>query len=96
MAELRNPPAVFISGSAVGYYYGFRDDTPLGEDAEPGSDFLAQVYRDWEAAARPAVVTGIRTVTLRTGIVLDASTGPLVEMARPFRFGVGACPAEPA
>ncbi len=88
MVEARNRPAVFISSSAVGYY-GFRDDTPLGEDAAPGTDFLAQVCRDWEAAARRAAEAGIRTVLLRTGIVLDSRAGPLPEMIRPFRFGVG-------
>ena len=88
MAEARNRPTVFISSSAVGFY-GFRDDTPLGEDAAPGTDFLAQVCRDWEAATRRAAEAGIRTILLRSGIVLDSRAGPLPEMIRPFRFGVG-------
>ncbi len=81
-------PAVFLSGSAVGYY-GFRDDTPLDEQASAGSDFLAQVCVLWEQEAREAAEIGIRTVLLRTGIVLDAREGALPLMVLPFRFFAG-------
>jgi hypothetical protein len=81
-------PAVFLSGSAVGYY-GFRDDTPLDEQASAGSDFLAQMCVAWEQEAREAAEIGIRTVLLRTGVVLDAREGALPLMVLPFRFFVG-------
>src|SRR5262245_26209581 len=62
------PPSVFISGSAVGYY-GNRGDEPATEATAPGSDFLADVCREWEQAASPASATS-RVVLLRTGLVL--------------------------
>ncbi len=85
IAQLDNKPAVLLSGSAVGYY-GFRDDTPLDEDAAPGDDFLGQLCAEWEAEARKAEAHGLRVVTLRTGIVLDADEGALPLMKMPFLF----------
>jgi uncharacterized protein (TIGR01777 family) len=82
------PPAVFVSGSAVGFY-GASDDRSLTESAPAGTDFLAQLCADWEQAARPAERPGTRLVLLRTGIVLERSGGALPEMMRPFRFFVG-------
>jgi len=82
------PPAVFISGSAVGYY-GPSDEQPKSEDAPPGSDFLAQLCEDWEKEAHAASRPETRLVLLRTGIVLERSGGALAEMMRPFRFFVG-------
>jgi uncharacterized protein len=81
-------PAVFVCASAVGFY-GSRGDRELDEDAEPGRGFLASVCVDWEAAAMAAVPLGVRTVCLRTGIVLAREGGALAAMARPFRLGVG-------
>lgn len=88
MTKAAQKPQVFINGSAVGYY-GFRDDTPLDEDAAPGTDFLARVCVEWEAEAEKAVALGIRTVHLRTGIILDPGRGGL-----PIKLG-GASPARP-
>ena len=90
MAALASPPAVFISGSAIGFY-GDRDDAVLTEasGSGPADDFLVQVATAWEAAAQPAVDAGIRTVLARTGIVLDASSGALGKMMLPFKLGVG-------
>jgi uncharacterized protein (TIGR01777 family) len=82
------PPSVFISGSAVGYY-GDRGAEPLSEDADPGSDFLADLCVAWEGEARQVSRMGVRMVLLRTGIVLEKSGGALAAMARPFRFFVG-------
>jgi hypothetical protein len=84
----QHKPAVFVSGSAVGYY-GPRDDTRLDESAAPGDDFLAQVCVEWEKEAIEAEELGIRTVLLRTGIVLDRKEGALPQMMLPFRFFVG-------
>jgi uncharacterized protein (TIGR01777 family) len=82
------PPAVFVSGSAVGFY-GPADDRPLTEDASAGTDFLARLCVEWEEEARPAERPGTRVVLLRTGIVLERGGGALPEMMRPFRFFAG-------
>ena len=88
LAGLSRPPAVFVSGSAVGYY-GVRGDEVLIEQSPPGADFLAEVVRAWEAAAQPAVDAGIRTVFLRNGVVLSADGGMLPRLVTQFRFFVG-------
>jgi uncharacterized protein (TIGR01777 family) len=80
------PPAVFISGSAVGYY-GPSDNRPLTESDPAGSDFLATLCADWESEARRAERT--RVALLRTGVVLERSGGALVELMRPFKFFAG-------
>jgi len=81
-------PTVLVSASAVGYY-GPRDASDLTEDASPGSDFLAQVCIAWEREAMRAVQYGVRTVTLRTGIVLDKGGGALAQMIPPYKYFVG-------
>jgi uncharacterized protein (TIGR01777 family) len=87
MREVATPPRAFISGSAIGYY-GDRGDEALTEVSAPGSDFLATVCKDWEAAANTA---GDRTrvVLLRTGIVLDRQGGALPKMLPPFYLFAG-------
>lgn len=81
------PPAVFISASGIGFY-GDRGDEVLTEESSPGSDFLAQVCRAWEATAAAASPPA-RVVTLRTGLVLGKSGGALPPLALPFRFFAG-------
>lgn len=88
MAAAERPPQAFVSGSAVGYY-GFRDDTPLDESAKAGNDFLARLVVDWEAEALKAEAAGIRTVLVRTGIVLSAEEGALPQMMLPFKLFAG-------
>jgi uncharacterized protein len=88
LARLSRPPAVFVSGSAVGFY-GDRGDEVLTERSAPGTDFLAGVVQAWEAAAQPAVDAGIRTVFLRNGVVLAADGGMLPRLVTLFRFFVG-------
>src|SRR5581483_10321553 len=75
-------PAVLVSASAVGYY-GAHGEEPLDEDSPPGHDFLAQVCVAWEAAARAAEELGLRTVQVRTGVVLNRSGGALAKMLPP-------------
>lgn len=87
IARAPAPPAVFLSGSAVGFY-GVRDETPLDESSSRGADFLGDVCGEWEDAAWSASGR-TRVVLLRTGIVLDGKGGALPQMARPFKFGVG-------
>lgn len=81
-------PRVLVTASAVGYY-GARDDERLDEDAPPGAGFLAGVCEAWEHAAGAAAELGVRTVTLRTGVLLDHADGALARMLPPFRLGVG-------
>lgn len=78
-------PRAFVSGSAVGYY-GDRGDEVLHEEAQPGSDFLGSLCREWEGAAEGA---GVRTVLLRTGVVLGRDGGALQRMLPPFKLGLG-------
>jgi hypothetical protein len=88
LARLRVRPRVLVTASAVGIY-GDRGDTPLDETSDLGTDFLARVGQEWEAAAQPAVDAGIRVVPLRFGIVLAREGGALPRMLTPFRMGVG-------
>jgi uncharacterized protein (TIGR01777 family) len=88
MAALRQKPRVFLCASAIGIY-GDRGDEILNESSAPGTDFLSGVAREWEAEARRAEESGIRTVLLRFGVILAADEGALPRIAMPFRFGVG-------
>lgn len=87
-------PKVFANQSAIGYY-GDVGDTPLTESSPPGSDFLAHLVADWEAAARPVEEAGVRLVLLRTAVVLGPGGGALSMMALPFRFFAGGTVGEP-
>jgi uncharacterized protein len=87
IAALGQPPPIFISSSAVGYY-GSRGDEPVTETTAPGSDFLAHVCRDWEAAASQ-LSPAARVVLLRSGVVLARHGGALPQMALPFKLFAG-------
>ena len=82
------PPAVLVSGSAVGVY-GDRGDEELTEDSAPGTGFLAEVGVAWEREAQRAEALGVRVVCVRTGVVLGRDGGALPVMSLPFRLGVG-------
>lgn len=88
LAAMSTPPPVWITGSAVGYY-GAAGAAVCDESAPPGDNFLADVGRQWENAARPAVEAGVRVVTLRTGLVLSAMGGLLGPLLPLFRTGMG-------
>jgi uncharacterized protein (TIGR01777 family) len=81
-------PEVLVNASAIGYY-GPRDDQPLDETATPGHDFLANLVLQWEAEALQAGEAGVRTVLVRSGIVLDKREGALAQLMLPFRLFVG-------
>ncbi|NJK81962.1 MAG: TIGR01777 family protein [Chloroflexaceae bacterium] len=86
MASVEQKPRVFVCGSGVGYY-GDGGDKVLDESMPPGNKgWLTKVTIDWEAAAIRAEALGIRTVMLRTGIVLDAQGGALPLLKMPFMF----------
>lgn len=84
VAEVK--PDVFISASAVGWY-GESGNRAVIESDRAGDDFLAAVCHEWEAAADLA--GDIRTVKLRTGLVLDPTGGALGKMLPLFRLGFG-------
>ncbi len=88
LAALPEPPSVFISASAVGFY-GDGGDTVLGEASPSGGGFLAEVCRDWEAAAAEARAAGMRVVSLRIGVVLAAEGGMLARLVPIYRWGGG-------
>jgi hypothetical protein len=79
---------VLVCASAVGIY-GDAGDVVLDEGSPAGSDFLADVGREWEAAADPARQAGIRTVHLRFGVVLSRRGGALARMLPVFLLGGG-------
>lgn len=78
-------PKTLINSSAIGYYGSLKDE-PVTEETAPGKDYMAELCVEWEAAANKAAPLGVRTVLLRTGVVLDKAGGALQEMARPFRM----------
>ena len=82
------PPAVFISGSAVGYY-GPLGDEIVGEEHPAGSDFLAKVCAEWESEAVRAAGSRTRVVCIRTGLVIEKDGGALPQMLLPFKVGAG-------
>ncbi|TMQ74276.1 MAG: TIGR01777 family protein [Candidatus Eisenbacteria bacterium] len=88
VARAPAPPRVMVSASAVGWY-GDRGDEVLDEACGPGTGYLADLARDWEAAAQPAAAAGVRVVHLRFGMVLAAQGGALPRMVTPFALGLG-------
>jgi len=83
MEKAQNRPNTFISASAVGYYGLDTGTTLVDEASPPGSDFLAEVVKAWENEVKRIESLDVRTVMLRTGIVLDADGGALKEMLKP-------------
>ena len=88
LARARRGPRTLICASAIGYY-GNRGEEILVEESAPGSGFLADVTRKWEAAAEPARQAGLRVVNLRSGIVLSPAGGALARLLPVFRLGLG-------
>jgi uncharacterized protein len=79
---------VLVNASAIGYY-GPHCDEELTEDAPPGDDLMAEVCKAWENAARAAEASGVRTVRVRIGVVLDKEGGALKQMMMPFKMFMG-------
>ena len=88
MARALQRPSVFVCASGIDYY-GPRGDEPIDESAPPGRSFLAQVCVAWEGEACRAADLGVRTVMIRTGIVLDRREGALARLLLPFQLFVG-------
>lgn len=89
LQSARSRPRTMVSASATGYYGEDHGDTRLTEQSPVGEDFLADVCRDWEAATRPALSAGVRTVVIRSGIVLAPEGGALEPLLKLFRLGLG-------
>ena len=87
IGSAENPPGLLISASAVGYY-GDRGDEILDESSSIGTGFLAELSRDWEAAALTAKSAKTRVALLRLGVVV-ARGGALGRMLTPFKLGLG-------
>lgn len=85
----RVKPRAVIQSSGVGYY-GFRGDERVGEDAQPGDDYLARLaHEEWEPSTARVEELGVRRVILRTAAVLSAEEGALHRLIVPFRLFVG-------
>jgi hypothetical protein len=87
LAGLRRPPQTLLVASATGIY-GDRGAELLDESSASGSGFLADLCRQWEGAAQPALAAGIRVIHLRFGVVLGPG-GALARMVPIFRIGLG-------
>lgn len=87
MSGLERKPSVFVCASAIGIY-GSRGEETLEETAVPGDDFLAKVGVEWEREAARAEEFGVRTVSVRTGLVLGDG-GALGKMLPIFKLGLG-------
>jgi len=89
LAKAPSPRPALLSGSAVGWY-GDTGAREVDESAPAGAGFLADLVRDWEAAAQQASQAGLRVVNLRSGVVLSHHGGMLGPLVPLFRFGLGA------
>ncbi|MAI20057.1 MAG: TIGR01777 family protein [Kiritimatiellaceae bacterium] len=88
LAQSEHKPSVFISASATGFYGDTGSET-ITETSAAGTGFLPEVCVEWEASTQPAEEAGIRTVHLRTGIVMSKKGGALKKMLPPFLLGGG-------
>jgi uncharacterized protein (TIGR01777 family) len=82
------PPEVLLCGTAIGCY-GDTGERWVDEDSPAGTGFLAELVRDWEAAAAPAEAAGVRTVFARTGLVVAREGGAWGRLFPIFRAGLG-------
>ena len=89
LADMDDPPAVFLSASDVGIY-GDRGDEVLTEESPVGQEgFLTAVCRDWELATHPAREAGVRTILMRLGILLTPEGGLMEYITPHFKLGLG-------
>ena len=88
LADMTDGPRVLLCASATGFY-GSRGAEPLTEESPPGDSFLASVYREAEAAAKPAEAAGLRVAQLRFGVLQSTEAGGLAILLPMFRRGMG-------
>lgn len=90
LAKVKVKLKVFLQGSAIGFYGMYETGNPVfSEDAKSGEDFLAKLCVDWEEEANRMKEFGVRTVLIRTGIVLSPESGAMQQMLLPFKMFVG-------
>ncbi len=87
-ANAESKPDVLICASAIGLY-GDSGDNSFTEETPPGTDYLAEVCKEWETEAYKASELGIRVVTVRIGLVLGLGGGMLQQVLTPFKIGIG-------
>lgn len=92
LQQMRTPPRVLVCASGV-HAYGDRGDEELSESNDIGSGYLAEVVRDWEAAASTVRDLGVRVVFIRWGLVIGRAGGAVASMLPLFRLGLGAIPS---
>ena len=85
LAQDRRPAYIAASGIS---YYGIDSERLVDESSDSGKGFLAEVTRQWEGAAQVLTEADVRTVFLRTGIVLSAKGGALAKMLAPFKLSL--------
>ena len=88
LSKVARLPGVLVQASATGFY-GDCGETPMDEEAQAGTGFLAEVARRWETSTAGAEAMGVRRVVIRTAVVLAARGGALARMVAPFRFYLG-------
>lgn len=89
LAELRYPPCVLLSASAVGYYGDRKPTETVSESSTQGKGFLAEVTQAWEESTKVAEDAGIRVVHMRFGVILSRYGGALAKMLPLFKWGLG-------
>ena len=90
ITENKHQLKAFISASAIGYYGAITTDKIFVETDQASQDFLGETCRLWEEAANSFEYLGIRTVKIRTGVVLTYQGGALAKMITPVKVGLGA------
>lgn len=88
LKRLNDPPKIFVSASAIGFY-GNRGDEILTEESKVGEGFFPEVCAAWEDEGDKAREFGARVVHPRIGVVLAKNGGALEKMLTPFKFGIG-------
>jgi hypothetical protein len=91
LLQISDKPAFLVQGSGIGFY-GPNPSGTVDEESGPGKGFLADLVSRWESVVAPVAEAGIRTVIIRSGIVLGNSGGMIPKLLRPFHFYAGAVP----
>jgi hypothetical protein len=88
ISENRIPLKGFITASATGYYGSITSERIFTEEDPPAEDFLGTTCRLWEEGADLFEGMGIRTVKIRTAVVLEKSDSALGKLMEPAKFGL--------
>jgi hypothetical protein len=88
--ELKKPLKAYISASAIGYYGAITSEKVFTETDLPGNDFLAVTCQLWEKSADQFTTLNIRTVKIRTGLVIDKSGGIIPKLVLPVKLFLAA------